>query len=119
MSIKPEATTSNKKYDELLIIEEKNNKYIEKCSKKIEELEKKVATLERECQGLRLMANFLYEMERAIVNKDSDLRLFSFHQFYSPSPNRYDELMMFIHEVRKFCEDSSYRNSRISIFNVF
>ena len=100
-------------------MKQEKEKSFEEYAKKIEELEKKVATLERECQGLRLMANFLYEMERAIVNKDSDLRLFSYHQFYSPSPNRHDELMMFIHEVRKFCEDSSYRNSRISIFKVF
>lgn len=100
-------------------MKQEKEKSFEEYAKKIEELEKKVATLERECQGLRLMANFLYEMERAIVNKDSDLRLFSFHQFYSPSPNRYNELMMFINEVRKFSEDSSYRNSRISIFKVF
>ncbi len=100
-------------------MKQEKEKSFEEYAKKIEELEKKVATLERECQGLRLMANFLYEMERAIVNKDSDLRLFSFHQFYSPSPNRYNELMMFINEVRKFSEDSSYRNSRISIFKAF
>lgn len=100
-------------------MKQEKEKSFEEYAKKIEELEKKVATLERECQGLRLMANFLYEMERAIVNKDSDLRLFSFHQFYSPSPNRYNELMMSINEVRKFSEDSSYRNSRISIFKAF
>ena len=99
-------------------MKQEKEKSFEEYVKKIEELEKKVATLERECQGLRLMASFLYEMEKAIVNKDSDLRLFSFHQFYSPSANRHDELMMFIHEVRKFCEDSSYRNSTTSIFKV-
>lgn len=85
---------------------------------KVKELEKRIATLERECQGLRLITLFLNEIAMCTANKEGT-RLFSYHQLYSPSANSYKELMMFINEIRKFAENPAYRNSRISIFNIF
>ena len=85
---------------------------------KVKELEKRIATLERECQGLRLMVDFLQDIAIATANKEGTC-LFSYHQLYSPSANSDKELMMFINEVRKFAENPAYRNSRLSVFNVF